>query len=91
MTFFLLLAVGGRHKRNGSYGEVSSEDPQADASSGSAKGAKKQQQQQQQQQQNSKVGEGHTAVAVGRGTGTRGSKVTNNEKTMLLSSDDEFQ
>lgn len=63
----------GRHKRNGSYGEVPSNQSAPSSTTHVASGGS-----------SSQAGQG------GR-PGAKGSKVNNNEKTLLLSSDDEFQ
>ena len=81
------LFAGGRHKRNGSYGELV-EDPNAAPMTPKT---------------NNKTGAAHAqnaapvpggagaAGAAAPGVVPQGSKVTNTEKTLLLSSDDEFQ
>jgi len=84
MTLFKndMFALGNRHNRNDSYGEVSTDEPNFETlGSGSETNP-----------QTSIVMPGAGASGAGlRGVIPKMSKVTNNEKTLLLSSDDEFQ
>ncbi len=92
--------LGGRHKRNGSYGELGTDDNAAgngDASgqnqvsthtAKSASGGRTSRKTSQTQQ-----AKGGAAAAAGGASGATGAgkKASNTEKTLLLSSDDEFQ
>ena len=90
---------GGRHKRNGSYGEVGNGNgdhsvPPSTTHSASAAGAAGAAA----SSAGARAGQAANAaqnaargVVQGIVAGAKNSKVTNNEKTLLLSSDDEFQ
>ena len=83
--FYFHNVDGNRHKREGSYGEVNvHEDPNdTSAPGGNAAAATA-------PTNGSAVG-GSAAQPVGQGMPSKVTKVKNNEKTLLLSSDDEFQ
>ena len=84
--FFVFLNVAGnRHKRDESYGEVNVHEDANDTSAqgGNAAAAAA-------PTNGSAVG-GNGGQPVGQGMASKVTKVKNNEKTLLLSSDDEFQ
>lgn len=92
---------GGRHKRNGSYGEVGngngdhsvppSTTHTASTATGAAAGSAVSSAGARAGQAANAAQNAARGVVQGIVAGAKNSKVTNNEKTLLLSSDDEFQ
>ena len=78
--FYLKIAGGNRHKKTEHYGEVNThEDPNDTSKTGNTVNM------------TPTNGSAITGGQPGQGMPSKVTKVKNNEKTLLLSSDDEFQ